>query len=170
MMLRSTTRLVCRSSSAIKCARTPFRMSNAVQSKCFSNFNNSAIVRRATAMPCAPAALAANSLATRAVMARFYAAEASTTEPAASPRSYLDKAEVTERILRVVKNFEKVDPAKVTPTSRFSNDLNLDSLDQVEIVLAIEQEFAMEIPDKEAEKILSVEDAITYICESPLAK
>ncbi len=48
-------------------------------------------------------------------------------------QSFLDKKEVTERVIQVLKNFEKVDPAKVTPTAHFVNDLGLDSLDAVEV-------------------------------------
>ena len=49
-------------------------------------------------------------------------------------------------------------------------DLGLDSLDAVEVVMAIEDEFAIEIPDAEADKILSVEDAVKYIAAHPQAK
>ena len=70
----------------------------------------------------------------------------------------------------VVKNFDKVDEGKVTETSKFGDDLGLDSLDAVEVVMAIEDEFAIEIPDAEADKILSVEDAVKYIAAHPQAK
>jgi len=50
------------------------------------------------------------------------------------------------------------------------DDLGLDSLDTVEVVMAIEDEFAIEIPDTESDKILSVEDAIKYIASHPMAK
>jgi NADH dehydrogenase (ubiquinone) 1 alpha/beta subcomplex 1, acyl-carrier protein len=58
----------------------------------------------------------------------------------------------------------------VTPTSEFQKDLGLDSLDQVEVVMAFEEEFAVEIPDSEADKILSTKDAIEYISAHPQAK
>lgn len=48
-------------------------------------------------------------------------------------QTFLDKKEVTERVVAVMKNFEKVDPAKVTPAAHFVNDLGLDSLDAVEV-------------------------------------
>ena len=70
----------------------------------------------------------------------------------------------------VVKNFDQVDAAKVTPESKFSEELGLDSLDAVEVVMAIEDEFAIEIPDQEADKILSIADAINYISTHPMAK
>jgi NADH dehydrogenase (ubiquinone) 1 alpha/beta subcomplex 1 len=76
---------------------------------------------------------------------------------------------VTERILTVVKNFDQVDPAKVTAETKFA-DLGLDSLDTVEVVMAIEDEFAIEIPDQEADKISSIPDAIDYIVSHPMAK
>jgi NADH dehydrogenase (ubiquinone) 1 alpha/beta subcomplex 1 len=82
----------------------------------------------------------------------------------------LEASEVTERILSVVKNFDQVDPAKVTPETKFSADLGLDSLDVVEVVMAIEDEFAIEIPDQEADKIASISDAIEYISSHPMAK
>ncbi|BDA40973.1 probable acyl carrier protein, mitochondrial [Coccomyxa sp. Obi] len=87
-----------------------------------------------------------------------------------SESTYLDKNVVTDRVLNVVKNFDKVDPSKVTPTASFQKDLGLDSLDTVEVVMAFEEEFAVEIPDSEADKILSTSDAINYIAAHPQAK
>lgn len=59
---------------------------------------------------------------------------------------------------------------QVTPSSSFQKDLGLDSLDTVEVVMAFEEEFAVEIPDSEADKILSTADAINYIAAHPQAK
>mmetsp|Transcript_14164 Transcript_14164/g.16224 ORF Transcript_14164/g.16224 Transcript_14164/m.16224 type:complete len:146 (+) Transcript_14164:153-590(+) len=84
--------------------------------------------------------------------------------------TFLPVEEVTERVMNVVKAFEKVDEGKVTPTSHFANDLGLDSLDAVEVVMAFEEEFVIEIPDAEAEKILTCEDAIKFISAHPQAK
>uniref|UniRef100_A0A7S2EA28 Acyl carrier protein n=1 Tax=Trieres chinensis TaxID=1514140 RepID=A0A7S2EA28_TRICV len=84
--------------------------------------------------------------------------------------TFLSPNEVTERIVSVVKNFDKVDPGKVAPTSKFAEDLGLDSLDSVEVVMAIEDEFAIEIPDAEADKIVSIGDAVEYIAGHPMAK
>lgn len=64
----------------------------------------------------------------------------------------------------------QVDASKLSATSKFKEDLDLDSLDAVEIVMAIEEEFCIEIPDAEADKILSIPDAITYIAGHPMAK
>lgn len=84
--------------------------------------------------------------------------------------TFLPPAEVQERILTVIKNFDKIDPAKVSPTSKFGDDLGLDSLDAVEVVMAIEDEFAIEIPDAEADRIGSVPDAVEYVAAHPMAK
>ncbi|KAK6128124.1 hypothetical protein DH2020_038138 [Rehmannia glutinosa] len=84
--------------------------------------------------------------------------------------SFLDKSEVTDRVLCVVKNFQKVDPSKVTPNAHFQNDLGLDSLDSVEIVMALEEEFGFEIPDNEADKINSINLAVDFIASHPQAK
>ncbi|KAK4414323.1 Acyl carrier protein 1, mitochondrial [Sesamum alatum] len=82
---------------------------------------------------------------------------------------HLDKQEVVERVLDVVKTFPKVDPSKVTPDVHFQKDLGLDSLDTVEIVMALEEEFKLEIPDKEADKIDSCPLAIEYIYNHPMS-
>eukprot|EP00798_Chlamydomonas_sp_ICE-L_P021415 gene21415-28373_t len=83
---------------------------------------------------------------------------------------FLDKDKVVERVVYVAKHFEKVDPAKVSPTATFEKDLGLDSLDVVELVMALEEEFGVEIPDAEADKISSVSDAVNYLMSNPLAK
>ena len=74
-----------------------------------------------------------------------------------------------ERVLTVVKAFDKVEPVQVTPEAAFK-DLSLDSLDIVELVMAIEEEFAIEIPDAEADKISTVKEAVDYIVSHPQAK
>ena len=82
----------------------------------------------------------------------------------------LSQEEVTTRMLEVLKSFNKVDPNAVTAHSHFQKDLGLDSLEQVELILNIEDEFAVDIPDAESEKIQSAEDAINYIIAHPHAK
>lgn len=59
---------------------------------------------------------------------------------------------------------------QVTASASFQKDLGLDSLDTVELVMALEEEFAIEIPDSEADKILSCGDAISYIASNPMAR
>ncbi|QSL64456.1 hypothetical protein MERGE_001757 [Pneumocystis wakefieldiae] len=80
----------------------------------------------------------------------------------------LSKEEIESRIIDIVKGFDKItDPSKITPTSSFSADLGLDSLDTVEVVMAIEEAFNIEIPDKEADEIKTIGEAITYISNHP---
>ncbi|KAL4997201.1 acyl carrier protein-like protein [Aspergillus recurvatus] len=80
----------------------------------------------------------------------------------------LNKEEVEGRIVNLLKNFDKVnDASKINGSSHFSNDLGLDSLDTVEVVMAIEEEFSIEIPDKEADAIHSVDKAVEYILAQP---
>ncbi|KAF7307001.1 Acyl carrier protein [Mycena indigotica] len=76
---------------------------------------------------------------------------------------------IQTRILDVLKGFEKVDPSKLTATASFTNDLGLDSLDVVEVQMAIEEEFSIEIPDAEADEIHTVSQAIDYIKNTPAA-
>ena len=82
----------------------------------------------------------------------------------------MNKDEVTDRVVSVVKNFAKVDANKVTAKSAFASDLGLDSLDTVEVVMAMEEEFAVEIPDAEADKIQSIPEAVAYLTSNPNAK
>ncbi|ORY91454.1 acyl carrier protein-like protein, partial [Leucosporidium creatinivorum] len=81
----------------------------------------------------------------------------------ASQRFYsagaLNNEAIKSRILDVLASFEKVDSTKVSPTASFTNDLGLDSLDAVEVVMAIEEEFSIEIPDEEADRITTVGEA-----------
>ncbi|KAI1088036.1 acyl carrier protein [Rostrohypoxylon terebratum] len=82
----------------------------------------------------------------------------------------LSKVEVEGRIINILTSFDKVnDPSNITGTSHFANDLGLDSLDTVEVVMAIEEEFSIEIPDKDADAIHSVNQAVDYILSQPNA-
>ncbi|KAG0708952.1 acyl carrier protein [Suillus ampliporus] len=81
----------------------------------------------------------------------------------------LSKETIHARVLDVLKGFEKVDAAKLTASSSFTGDLGLDSLDAVEVVMAVEEEFAIEIPDAEADEIKTVQHAIDYIAKTPEA-
>ncbi|GAB2209782.1 hypothetical protein Droror1_Dr00027006 [Drosera rotundifolia] len=82
---------------------------------------------------------------------------------------HLTKEEVVDRVLAVIKDFPKVDPSKVTTDVHFQKDLGLDSLDNVELVMALEEEFKLEIPDLEADKIDSTKLAIEYIYNHPMS-
>ena len=75
---------------------------------------------------------------------------------------------VFERIKKIVVEQLGVDEAEVTPSSSFVDDLGADSLDLVELIMALEEEFSnpnqkMEIPDEDAEKIATIQDAIDYL-------
>ncbi|MCS6879205.1 MAG: acyl carrier protein [Geminicoccaceae bacterium] len=74
-------------------------------------------------------------------------------------------SDIAERVKKIVVEHLGVDEAKVTENARFVDDLGADSLDTVELVMAFEEEFNIEIPDDAAEKIQTVKDAITYIQE-----
>ncbi|MBV7256502.1 acyl carrier protein [Pacificimonas sp. WHA3] len=74
-------------------------------------------------------------------------------------------SDVAERVKKIVVEHLGVEPDKVTEDASFIDDLGADSLDTVELVMAFEEEFGVEIPDDAAEKILTVKDAITYINE-----
>lgn len=67
------------------------------------------------------------------------------------------------RLKKIVAEQLGVDESKIVPSARFTEDLNADSLDLVEMIMSLEEEFGVEIPDEEAEKIVTVQDAITYI-------
>jgi len=72
-------------------------------------------------------------------------------------------SDVAERVKKVVIEHLGVDDDKVNDSASFIDDLGADSLDTVELVMAFEEEFNVEIPDDAAEKILTVQDAISFI-------
>ena len=71
--------------------------------------------------------------------------------------------DVVGRVKKVITNHLGINEDKVTENSKFIDDLGADSLDQVELVMAFEEEFKCEIPDEAAEKIVTVKDAIDLI-------
>jgi acyl carrier protein len=71
--------------------------------------------------------------------------------------------EITEKVKQIISEQLGVEEAEVTPKASFVDDLGADSLDTVELVMALEEHFDIEIPDEEAEKIRTVQDAIDYI-------
>lgn len=72
-------------------------------------------------------------------------------------------SDTAEKIKKIVAEHLGVDEGKITNTSSFVDDLGADSLDQVELVMAFEEAFSIEIPDDAAEKISTVQDAINYV-------
>jgi acyl carrier protein len=71
--------------------------------------------------------------------------------------------DIEAKVKKIVAEQLQVEPEKVTPEASFVEDLGADSLDIVELVMAFEEEFGMEISDEEAEKIQTVNDVIQYI-------
>lgn len=70
---------------------------------------------------------------------------------------------VEERVKEITRELLDIDPKDLTKDSRFVEDLGADSLDAVELVMTFEEEFNIKIPDEEAAKMTSVQDAIDYI-------
>lgn len=75
-------------------------------------------------------------------------------------------SDIKNRVQKIVVDHLGVDAEKVTENASFVDDLNADSLDTVELVMAFEEEFDCEIPDDDAAKIQTVKDAINYITEN----
>jgi len=73
---------------------------------------------------------------------------------------------VAEKVKNIIVDQLGVDGDEVKPDASFTDDLGADSLDIVELVMAFEEEFGLEIPDEDAEKISRVQDAISYIDEN----
>jgi acyl carrier protein len=73
---------------------------------------------------------------------------------------------IDDRVKQIIVDELGVEESEVTPNARFIDDLGADSLDTVELVMRFEEEFGIEIPDEDAEKIQSVRDAIAYIEEN----
>ena len=81
-----------------------------------------------------------------------------------SPAAMSQEA-IFEKVRSIVADQLSVDAAEVKPESNFQNDLGADSLDTVELVMALEESFYIEIPDEAAEGITTVGDAVKYILE-----
>merc|ERR1711992_472012 len=77
----------------------------------------------------------------------------------------ITQAEIESRVLAVCKAFDKITADKVTVASHFINDLGLDSLDHVEVIMAVEDEFGFEIPDDHAEKLLTPVKIVEYVSD-----
>ena len=74
--------------------------------------------------------------------------------------------DTADRVKKIVAEHLGIEETKVTDNANFIDDLGADSLDTVELVMAFEEEFGCEIPDKTAEKILTVKDAIDYLSKA----
>ena len=72
-------------------------------------------------------------------------------------------SEVQTRVAKIIEEQLGVESERVKPEASFIDDLGADSLDIVELVMAMEEEFDMEIPDEEAEKLKTVSDVFTYV-------
>ena len=72
-------------------------------------------------------------------------------------------SDIDEQVKKIVVEHLGIDESKVTPEARFIDDLGADSLDTVELVMAFEEKFSIEIPDDAAETILTVKNAIDFI-------
>lgn len=70
-----------------------------------------------------------------------------------------------ERIVDIIAKQLQISQSQVTPDASFMDDLGADSLDTVELIMVLEEEFDIEIPDSDAEKIRTVQDAIDYLNE-----
>ncbi|CAD6902416.1 unnamed protein product [Tilletia controversa] len=126
--------------------------------------------RMASTAAAAAAPASTASLLTVAARARLSAP----AFPLSAVRSYASSVgpsveDIEKRIRDVLGSFEKVKPDAITPSASFTSDLGLDSLDAVEVVMAIEEEFNIEIPDEEADAITTVQQAIDYVSHAPEA-
>jgi acyl carrier protein len=84
-------------------------------------------------------------------------------------RHGLEREEVLGKIQEITADRLGVDEGDVTPDASFREDLEADSLDLVELIMELEEQFGMEIPDEEAEKITTVDEAVEYVMEHQAA-
>ena len=79
-------------------------------------------------------------------------------------------ADVEAKVKEIIINKLGVEAGQITPDASFTNDLGADSLDTVELVMEFEKAFNLQIPDEDAEKIATVQDAVNYIIEQGIAE
>ncbi|KAH0450312.1 hypothetical protein IEQ34_021004 [Dendrobium chrysotoxum] len=87
-----------------------------------------------------------------------------------SASTSIDKQDVTDRVLDLLRSSPFIDPAKVSSAADFKRDLQMDILDSVQVMAAAEEEFAIEIPNSEADKFTNTSQLIEYIVTHPQAK
>lgn len=112
----------------------------------------------------------ASSLALRPIRERAFMAKTVTKNHFVIQKKWAHNCPVTydfarERIMLTLRLYDKIDPEKLTLESHFVKDLGLDSLDHVDIIMHLEDEFRFEIPDKDAEKLLTPADILRYITD-----
>ncbi|KAG0248322.1 hypothetical protein BG011_000212 [Mortierella polycephala] len=120
----------------------------------FRAFRPSTALYRSAVLYKNPAVVASQGVARQAMALNFTRSYAS---------AGLARSDIEKRVLDILAGFNKVDNEKVTLQASFNSDLGLDSLDAVEVVMSIEEEFSIEIPDKDADDIKSAADAVEYI-------
>ncbi|XP_034942112.1 acyl carrier protein, mitochondrial isoform X1 [Chelonus insularis] len=81
------------------------------------------------------------------------------------PRQKMPEEKIRERVMKVVAAYDKISADKLTLESHFINDLGLDSLDHVEVIMAVEDDFGFEIPDVDAEKLMTPAALVRYIAD-----
>ena len=81
-----------------------------------------------------------------------------------------EKKEIVEKVKQIISEQLGVDENEVTPSASFVDDLGADSLDQVELVMALEEHFGVEIPDDQAETIATVGDAVKFLEKASASK
>jgi len=84
-------------------------------------------------------------------------------EKSANKISLMSEKSIEEKIKDIIVEQLGVNPEQVTPSASFIGDLGADSLDTVELVMAFEEEFGVEVPDEDAEKLQTVSDVVKYI-------
>ena len=84
-------------------------------------------------------------------------------------RIRMERDEILEKIREITADRLGVDEGEVTPEASFREGLEADSLDLVELIMELEEQFGMEIPDEDAEKITTVEEAVDYVSEHQAA-
>ena len=91
------------------------------------------------------------------------------TQPTAQHTEFMSEKSIEEKVKDIIVEQLGVNEADVVDTASFVDDLGADSLDTVELVMAFEEEFSVEVPDEDAEKLQTVGDVVKYI-EGKLAK